>query len=194
MTNEPTSSFWDIPALLLWAAVFAAGLVPDLAFDALRHLAGVTTQNAVINSSYAITFALSGYIAVFVLQRCRDAGAPETEARAKAVVAGCLGLAAFLELPSRGTSPFEPRTFLEVFINFRVIDDTYARNVILIAGIVKLLSWWFLFALLLRYYAFGNSRVFRTLPALPSSTRPKRTNQDLTTEDPTTQTPSEATD
>lgn len=185
-------------ALLVWAIIFAAGLVPDLAFAALRGLAGVTAQNAVVNSSYAITFALSGYIGVFVLQRCRDAGAPEGEARAKAFLAACMGLAAFLELPSRGNSPFEPRTFLEVWINFRVIDDTYARNVILIAGIGKLFCWWFLFALLLRYYAFGNSRVFRTLPSIAPSARSKRAPRPKPepelTDDTPTPTPSEATD
>jgi hypothetical protein len=172
-------------ALLMWALVFAAGLVPDLAFDALRTLAHVAPHKALINSSYAITLAVSGYLAVFVLHRCRDAGAPEPEARSKALLAGCMGLAAFLELPNRGTSPFEPRTFLEVWINFRVIPDTYARNVILIAGIGKLFCWWFLFALLLRYYAFSNSNVFRSLPPIAPSHRRKPTPKTKPTEDPT---------
>ena len=173
MKNRRASS-WDILALLVWALVFAAGLVPDLAFTAIRLLANVSAPSAIVNSSFAITFAISGYLALFVLQRCRDAGASENEARAKALVGGLMALAAFIELPNRGISPFEPRTFLEVWLNFRQIDDTYLKTVVLIIGIGKLFCWWYLFALLLRYYAFGNHRVFRALPPIgPSAAQPR---------------------
>lgn len=165
MKETPVNG-WDMVSLPIWGVLFVCGLAPDLAYHGLRSLANVPPQSAMINSSSAITIALAGYIAIFALRRCREAGAAEDLARRKAIVAGLMGLTAFLELPGSGTSPFEPRTFLEVWVHFQSISDLYVRNVLVVLGIGKLFCWWYLFGLMLRYHAFGNRRVFLLLPAL----------------------------
>lgn len=165
MKKTPVNG-WDIVSLLIWGMFFMCGLAPDIAYHGLRSLANVAPHSAMINSSLAITIALAGYIAIFALRRCREAGASEDQARRKAVVAGLMGLSAFLELPGSGISPFEPRTLIEVWVHFRSISDLYLRNVIVAVGAGKLFCWWYLFGMMLRYHLFGNRRVFLLLPAL----------------------------
>jgi hypothetical protein len=166
---------WDILSLGLWSIFFAVGLVPELAFYALREFGGVSTRTAFINTSAAITVSFTLYLAFFAWRRCLDAGLSRPESQVRALQVGLLALIAFLELPAQGAS-FQTRTLLEVLANFNEIPDRYLKMVVLFVGICKLAAWWYLFQVILRFYAFGNYRVFTNMPTLFSTGEPKASN------------------
>lgn len=165
--NQDARTAWDFLTLALWALFFGVGLAPDPVFRVLREIAGVTTSTALINSSLVLTAALAVYIAFFTLRRCREAGLNDAEARGRALQIGLLGLVAFLEIPVRDGAA-QVRTLLELVLQVGNIpmDQTYLRTVVLFIGASKLLAWWYLFSLVIRYHAFGMRRVFATMPSV----------------------------
>lgn len=168
---------WDFLTLGLWSVLFVAGLVPDLAFYALREWAFVSPRTAVVNTPAVLTLAFSAYFAFFVLRRCRESGLTEVEAQGRAIQAGLLGIIAFLYLPSSGgasaggPSPYEARTVLELLINFQQINNGLLKGIVLFIGWSKLLTWWYLLSLVVRYHAFGNRAVFAAMPSFFYSAR-----------------------
>ena len=168
---------WDLLTLGLWSVLFVVGLVPDLAFYALRDWAFVSPRTAMVNTPAVITIAFSGYLAFFVLRRCRESGLTEVEAQGRAIQAGLLGIIAFLYLPATGgasasgPSPFEARTILGLLISFQDINNGLLKGVVLFIGWSKLLMWWYLFSLVVRYHAFGNRAVFAAMPSFFYSAR-----------------------
>lgn len=166
--KQPKRDAWDILSLGLWSVFFAIGLVPELAFYALRELSGVVSRTAFVNTSAVITIGFTLYLALFAWRRCLDAGLSRPEAQVRALQVGLLALIAFLELPAQGAT-FETRTLLEVLANFNEIPDQYLKMVVLFVGICKLAAWWYLFQVILRFYAFGNYKVFTAMPTLFST-------------------------
>lgn len=176
MKPESTSS-WDYLALLLWAVFFAGGLVPEMIFVVARDAANVSARSALVNSSSVITLAFSVYIAMFAFRRCRELGLDLGEAYGRSAQIALMGLAAFLEIPGRGSS-LETHTLLHIVIRFQDIPDQSLRNMVLFIGVFKLAAWWYLFSLILRYHAFGMRDVFGRMPAfLPSARRTRSTGQ-----------------
>lgn len=165
---------WDLLTLGLWSCFFAIGLVPELAFYALRELAAVPSYVALVNSSAVITIALTAYLAFFAHRRCRGSGLSRVASQGKALEIAVLGLVAFLEIPAKG-SAFEARTLLGIVFDFRSLPDRYLQTVVLFVGLSKLGVWLYLYSLVLRYHAYGNRHVFARIPSLfPSMREQKR--------------------
>ncbi|MCH7959236.1 MAG: hypothetical protein IID08_03825 [Candidatus Hydrogenedentes bacterium] len=180
MENEHRNS-WDLLALAIWALFFAVGLVPELVFQTLRDLAGVITRTAFVNTSGVITVSFTAYIALFTARRCRDSGMSDRDARDRALQIAILGIAAFLEIPARAAG-VEARSLLEIMVSYRELPDAYLQGLILIIGASKIVSWCYLFSLVLRYHAFANRNVFMSIPPLFPSLRRRRTQDHTETE------------
>lgn len=172
MENEQRNS-WDLLALAIWTLFFAIGLVPELVFQTLREFAGVVTRTAFVNTSGVITVSFTAYIAFFTARRCTDAGMSDRDARDRALQVAILGIAAFLEIPARAAG-VEARSLLEIMVSYRELSDTYLQAFILIIGASKIVSWCYLFSLVLRYHAFSNRTVFTSIPPLFPSLRRRR--------------------
>ena len=163
-------NIWDFWTLLLWSLFFAAGLVPEPVFVTLRQIAAVPMQSAFVNSSAVITVGFAVYLALFARRRCLDSGLSPGGAQSRAVQVGLIGLLAFLELPSRGGFS-DGRTLLYLVVRSHEIHDTYLKTVVLAVGISKLVAWWYLFSMILRYHAFGTRDVFTRMSGLFPSAR-----------------------
>lgn len=172
MENERRNS-WDLLALAIWTLFFAIGLVPELVFQTLREVAGVVTRTAFVNTSAVITVSFTAYIALFTARRCTDAGMSERDARDRALQVAILGIAAFLEIPARAAG-MESRSLLEIMVSYRELSDAYLQTIILVIGASKIVSWCYLFSLVLRYHAFSNRNVFTSIPPLFPSLRRRR--------------------
>ena len=153
---------WTGPALLGWQLVFLVGLFPDRVFHLLRELGGVTTQSALTNTPGVVTVSLTAYLAYFVYGAAREAGASTDVAWANAALTTLFGLFAFLWLPGGGTTT-EAVGVLGLLSHAPYILNPALRQVIYVAGGLKLAAWLFLFAQILRYYAFGNRGAFAHL-------------------------------
>ena len=180
MENEKRNS-WDLLALVVWALFFAIGLVPELVFQTLRELAGVITRTAFVNTSGVITVSFTTYLAFFTARRCLDGGMNERDARDRALQVAILGIAAFLEIPARAAG-MEARTLLQIMVSYHELPDAYLQGLILIIGASKIVSWCYLFSLVLRYHAFANRSVFMNIPPLFPSLRRRRPQEHSETE------------
>jgi hypothetical protein len=144
----------------------------------LRIVARVPAHNAFVNSSAVITVALALYFAYFVRRCCLNAGLTATESQGRATQVGLIALVAFIEIPQSGLYS-DGRTLLYLVIRSQDIADTYLKSVVLAAGASKLIAWWYLYSLVLRYHAFGARDVFvrmaTVFPSARSAERPKRT-------------------
>lgn len=161
---------WDFFTLSLWTLFFAVGFTPELAFYGLRAISGVTSFTALVNSSAVLTLSLTAYLAFFCYRRCLEWGVSTTIAQGKAMEVAVLSLVAFLEIPAKGTI-FETRTLISIVLEFRDLPGLYLQSVVLFVGVSKLLTWLYLYSLVLRYHAFGNRGVFARIPSLLPSMR-----------------------
>jgi len=150
---------WRAPALLLWILFFLIGLAPEETFYWLREFAGVLPQRALINSHYLVTLGLAGYVGMFVYHRCLDVGLTSRDAQDRGLQLTVVGLVAFLSV--------DFRLLLEAHLNpiFQYRVFTY------FVGASKLVAWWSLMALFVRYYGFGDDHAFAGIPSLFPSTR-----------------------
>ena len=149
--SHPNRDPWAFPTLLLWLVFMLMGLLPEAVFHALREAGYVLTQDAIVNSPYAITIAFSLFIAYFVYSWCLEAGGSGNEASAKAVQTALVGLLAFLPVP--------------VGLLFQAGDimNPELRLIVLTLIPFKMLCWLYLLSIPLRYYAFGNRHVGRRM-------------------------------
>jgi len=150
---------WRWPALLLWLLFFLVGLVPGPVFLALRQAGGVVTQDALVNNPWLVTLALAAYVAAFGMRRCLEAGLAPHEARDRATLLGILGLAAF------------SNNDMIILFTAHLHPLMQTRFQVYLVGIGKLLAWWYLISLFIRYYAFRDIPVFARIPAIFPSTR-----------------------
>lgn len=168
--NEERGNFWDLATLMLWAVFFAVGLVPELVYYILRDAGNVIIRTAFVNTSAVITVSFTAYLAIFVFRQCRASGLSDTDSRGRALQVTILGIAAFLEIPAKGAT-FDVRTLLEIMVHFRELPDPMLRVTIVTIGASKIISWCYLFSLVLRYHAFANRDVFAKLSPLFASLR-----------------------
>lgn len=159
---------WALPTLLLWVAFFLVGLFPEGVFTALRDWSGVVTSQAYVNNPEAITIAFTFYLAAFVFMRCREAGLTDAQAQGRAVQVGLAGIIAFL---------WQPLGLLVV------AGDVLAGSVWQRVGIVvaiyltaflKMLAWFYLLSLIVRYYGFGHRQIFAEMRCVFPSARVPR--------------------
>ena len=168
--NDDRRNIWDLLTLGLWSCFFAVGLVPELAFYAIREFAAVPSYVALVNSSAVITIALAIYLAFYANRRCRESGLNDTASHGKAMEIAVLALVAFLEIPAKG-SAFEARTLLDIVLDFQSLPGRYLQTVVLFVGVSKLAAWLYLYSLVLRYHAFGHRHVFAHIPSVFPSMR-----------------------
>ncbi|MCP4641824.1 MAG: hypothetical protein GY851_15380 [bacterium] len=146
---------WAIPNLLLWTAFFGIGLEPERTFVLLRQLSGVVTQSAWVNSPGLITAAFAVYLSVFVYHSCIGAGLEPRGAQGRAVQTGVLGLAAFLW--------YSPRQLIAWVQDIPVPE---LRWIVYGAAVMKLVSWLYLYLMVLRYVGLGQKRTFASMPVV----------------------------
>ncbi len=161
---------WDglhLGTFVLWAHFFAFGLLPEESFRMLRDFGHVATQQALVNSSLAISLSLSLYFAFFAYRQCREAGLSFEASQARAVQAWVLGLVAFLPLP------------LSLALNYHDIPVPPLRYWVLIIGVAKLAAWFYLFALICLRYLLGMQDAFAHMASIfPSSYRKETPKED----------------
>lgn len=163
MTTKPNVTIWDLLTMGLWSALFAVGLVPELAFHGLRALAKVSSYAAFVNSSAIITFALSAYVAFFVARQCRACGLTSGDVQAKAIHAALLSILAFIEIPGR--SPvFGTQTLLGLMLQSSLQVDQNLKVMLWVVGCTKLAAWLYLYTLMLRFHVVGIRDVFTRMP------------------------------
>lgn len=151
--------FWRIPTFVLWLAFFAIGLAPEPAFLLLRDIAGVLPQRALVNSARMITVMMAAYMAVFASNRCIQSGLSQAGAQDRALQIGIMALAAFL-----------PIDFVTLFtLHLNPLAQDKALNYA--AGGIKILAWWYLLSLFIRYYLFGQEDAFASMRSLFPSSR-----------------------
>lgn len=168
LLTDDRPDLWDLFTLGLWFVFFLAGLVPELAFYAIREWAAVTPYTALVNSSAVITLAFAAYLSFFAFRRCRQAGVSLALAQGKALEVGLIALVAFIEVPAKG-SAFQSRTLLGVLADIQELPDGYLQMVVFFVGATKIVAWAYLFSLVIRYHAFGNRAIFAQIPSmLPS--------------------------
>lgn len=179
--------FWRVPVFFLWVVFFVAGLFPEPAFAILRQLGDVLPQRALVNSPHLITVMLAAYVAVFAWHRCVEAGLSALEAQDKAFQLGIVALVAFL-------APVDP------LIMYVARGNPFAQNRILIYGVgaIKLLAWWSLLIVFIRYYVFNVDDAFaEVVQVVPRTWRAKKKTAPLApaeTANPSTGNPSPAED
>ena len=150
--NRHSPDVWDRLATFLWWLILLAGLLPEAFFFILRELGQVSTHQALTNTPWFITFSCAGFVGWFTYQRCRESGDKDDIAFGKSVQTFLLAFAAFLPLQIEQTP-----VYLHIPIPFY-------RNLILGMIGIKVLTWGYLVQLILRYYLFSGSRVFRKMP------------------------------
>jgi len=149
--------YWKLASFVLWLVFLGAGLAPEWAYYGLRAAAGVVTQRALVNSPYFITAGFAGYMSVFCLSKCRQAGLPSHVACGNAFQMGVIAFLAFLPFP------------LELLVQAHDIPVRQTRNFVYGLGIMKLAAWWYLWSLILYYHVSGKPAVFcRTIWLFPS--------------------------
>lgn len=143
--SEPTgrADFWRLPAFVLWLVLFGAGLFPEPLFEWLRTVGVVLTWDALTNSPYAITLALSCYFVVFSFNRCRDVDVPDVAAYGNALQNGIVGLVAFLPFP------------FDMLLKAHEVLPTSSEAFIYGIAALKMIAWFYLFRLIVQYYLFG---------------------------------------
>ncbi len=157
--------WWRLPALCLWAPLFAAGLFPEWCHGTLRELGRVAVLRAITNSPWAITFLLSAYIGWFVVLRCREAGQNEATSAGKGLQIAILSLMAFTPL------------HLENLPHYMTIPVPEYRWLMLSTVGAKGVAWLYLVLVMLRYYLLSGHRVFAAMPSLfPSTHKPSPAN------------------
>lgn len=162
--QEPRQDPWALPTLALWFIFFYVGLFPETVFKALRELGGVVTMGAYINNSDVITIAFTLFLAVFTFLRAREGGSTDVQAQGRAVQVGVVALIAFLGQPLG-----------LVGLTGDIMHSALAQARILIVLVIalsflKLIAWLYLLSLMVRYYGFGNDRVFaRMFCVFPSA-------------------------
>jgi len=163
IASRREGDLWRAPALALWLLVFLVGLAPEPVFLALRLLAHVTTQDALVNSPFLITIALAAYVGLFALKRCTEVGIPAPQAQDKALQVGIMGLVAFL--------PFHFPSLVDAYVNPLVPNPAVVYG----TGAAKMVVWCYLLSLFIRYYAFGSDAAFAKVQAIfPSSRRARQ--------------------
>ncbi len=150
---------WRYPTLLLWFVFFFVGLAPQPVFLLLRQVGAVLPQYALVNSPYLITLGLAAYVALFTLHRCEENGLSRFLAQDKALQLGIIALIAFLPVD------------LEVLAMAHTYPLMQNRFLLYLAGAGKLVAWWYLFSLMLRYYVFRLDDVFANVPSVFPSAR-----------------------
>lgn len=154
---------WRYAAFLLWMVLFMAGLSPEPIFFLLRHAGGVLTQRALVNSPHIVTLAFAGYVLSFVYHRCREAGDLPGTAQDKALQMGIAALVAFMPVDLGAVLAAHKAPVFE----YRVL--LYA------AAAVKLIAWWSLLALFIRYYLFNGDSAFADIGSIfPSTVKNKQ--------------------
>ena len=149
--SQSRRDLWAFPTLLLWLVFMFMGLLSELMFYALREAGYVLTQDAIVNSPYAITIAFSLFLAYFVYHWCLEAGGSTHEACAKAVQTGLVGLLAFMPIP------------VGLFFQAGDIMNLELRLIVLTLIPFKMACWLYLLSIPLRYYALGNRQVCRRM-------------------------------
>jgi len=150
---------WRIPALILWIGFFLIGLAPEYVYFWLREASGVLPQHALVNSHHLITLGLACYLGLFCYHRCIEAGLSSRAAQDRGIQLAVVGLVAFLS------------------VDFRLLLAAYMspmfkyRVTVYLIGISKLVAWWSLMTLIIRYYAFRDGRIFAAIPSLFPSAR-----------------------
>lgn len=171
---------WRFPVFGLWLLILMIGLIPEPVYYLMRFAGGVVSQRALVNSPYMITIALAVWVMLFVFYACVRCGLSPLQAQDRALQLAVLALVAFLpvDLPTLLTAHSNPLM--------------RARFAIYLAGLTKLLAWWFLLNLIVRYYLLQMEDVFARIPSLFPSARTnegeKPTNegrQSAPTNDPT---------
>lgn len=160
MVNETAGSRdpWRAAAFGLWELFFLVGLLPEPVFRLLRDAGAVLPQRAVVNSPYAITIGLAGFLAVFAYNQCRRHGLSHGEAGDKSLQYAVVALVAFL-----------PVDFIGVL---NVIGNELVRNrsTIYLSTAAKSVAWLYLMMLICKYY-LGNDSAFMSMPSFFPSTR-----------------------
>jgi len=163
MTTTRDVTIWDLMSMVLWSALFAVGLVPELAFHGLRGLAHVSSRFAMVNSSAMITFGLSAYLMFFVARQCVLTRMSRGEAHGKAIHVGLLSILAFLEIPSQ--SPvFGIQTLLGLMLQSELQVEFSLKVMLWSIGCTKLAAWLYLYSLMIRFHIFGNREAFSRMP------------------------------
>jgi hypothetical protein len=151
--NTTSWDWWLPPTLVLWALFFVVGMFPGLFFLLIRTQAGVLRHEALVNTPYAVTLLLAGYIGFFVLMRCLDAGISTSGAQSRAIFAGVLAFIAFLDVPwltfVSGTVYLDGADWL--FLGFSML--------------LKVTAWLYLYAVVLLTYFSGPHMLGKLLPA-----------------------------
>jgi hypothetical protein len=148
--TQQKSDYWRWPALLLWLIFFTVGIVPERIFLVLRDIADISTYDAALNSYQLITLALAAYFGFFCYQRCHDAGLDAPIAQAKAIQVAALGLLAFLDVP------------FEQLLEGR---NPYYHFLLGISA-AKMLTWLYLYSIMVRYYVARKRNVFAHMVTL----------------------------
>lgn len=159
MTDTRSTSIWDYCTMTLWSVTFAFGLVPEFVFHGFRAIGGVTTRDAMVNSSAVITLGLAAYIAFFVIRQCRATGLDTAEAQGRGIQAALLSMIAFLEIPTQ-SAVFGTQTLLGIVWNSAALPTTELKVIIWIVGICKILAWAYLYGLMVQFHLFGNRNAF----------------------------------
>ncbi|GMU92905.1 MAG: hypothetical protein AMXMBFR4_19630 [Candidatus Hydrogenedentota bacterium] len=156
--SKPQFDFWILPTVLMWVVYFLAGLDPELLYNTVRDAGWVVTQNAMVNSPHLVTLAFAGYLGLFAYHRCLESGLPKMDAKARALQVGILGLLAFLSFS------------LSQLRNLSYIPDQTLRVVVIAVSAVKLVAWFTLLGMVLRYYLLGHTDVFANIGSMFPST------------------------
>jgi hypothetical protein len=156
--SSPHRDPWRYPALALWIAFFLVGMAPEEIFYWLRDLSVVLPQHALVNSHHLLTLAMACYVGLFAYHRCTDVGMPLRDAQDRGLQTTIIGLIAFISVDFR--------------LLFSAYSDSFLqyRFVLYFVGFSKLLAWWSLMTIFIRYYGFDDDYAFAGIPSLfPSS-------------------------
>lgn len=135
----------------------AMGIMPEWTFYYFRDLGDVVTQRAYINSPFLVSWGLTGYLFFFVQSRCRAAGMPFMESLGRSSQVAVVSGVAFIPAPLD-----------HLFILSEIPVPSY-RYLIIVVSAAKLLSWCYIYSLILRYYLWGGVSVFtQMLSIFPS--------------------------
>lgn len=140
--------------LPLWGVFLGMGLYPELTYQQLRNWGGVVTQTALVNSPLLLYMALVAFVVLFCYQRCREHGLDVVQSRARSFSVMVYALLGFF--PAR----------LESVLEYAVIPIPAYRNLLLATCALKLICWFYLLLLLIRYHFLQGSAVFAGLPVL----------------------------
>ncbi len=139
---------WRAPTALLWYLFLGIGVAPENAFEQLRYVADVVTQDALVNSPYFITVGYAAFLGAFCYFKRRACGSDERTAQNAALHLALIGLVAFLPFP------------MMLFTHASGIPTAHLRHFVYALGGIKMLAWLYLVISVTRYYAFGHETVF----------------------------------